>query len=87
MGKVRDDTNGIEYVIRTSNEHFRAHIHVFYAEGAASIALDKVEVLARRKMPEKQLKEALEWVTRHRAELEQMYANQEQPGGIYKIQD
>jgi hypothetical protein len=51
------------------------------------VALDTLEVLAGRRMNRRRLSEALEWITRHRDELLQMWQNRMEPDGIYKIQD
>jgi hypothetical protein len=67
-------------------EHLRPHMHLAYAGFAASIALDDLAII-RSNLPQRQLKEAMEWIGLHQSELLGMWDNRMEPNGIYTIAD
>lgn len=61
---------GLKFIIRYRDDdaHNRPHLHVKYGEHEASIAIDKIEVLAGH-LPPKQRKTAEEYITKHQKKL------------------
>jgi hypothetical protein len=55
-------------ILMFHDEHPRPHFHARYAESEASVALDKLEVIAGN-LPRRVLALVLEWALLHRPEL------------------
>lgn len=88
MGEVRKKTNNISYYMY-NKDHPPPHVHIYFGnsrspEQAAKLAIDDQRVLAGS-LRGKVMKEAAAWIKANTAELNRMWNNREQPGGIYTI--
>jgi hypothetical protein len=76
----------MKILMYTRNEHEAPHVHVYYAEHSARIAVRSLRVTVGS-LPNKQTALAKEWIEQHQKELLRMWDNRMLPGGIYYIRD